>query len=390
MERMVCDLMSGLSDRGVETVLFCTDGKGELYESAPALAKDCGYRKPRFLVIDWGLVFRMARFVRDQRVLLLHAHNHAPTLYCGLVSILTGVPMVVTRHGQGHSSTRRVLLTRLLGMRAKAVVLVSENAKQVAIKNSSASIENSMVLHNGIDTKRFQSAKTEDRETCRVKLGIPRDAIVIGSVGRLSPEKNYSLLVRAFARLVNSDSLSVIGNSGREGVSRPLFPPNNQQPITNNAAPGGFFLLLVGDGPDRSVIEAEIARHNLQDCCHITGMQSEVLPWLQAMDIFCLSSDTEGLSISLLEAGACGLPSVVTDAGGNREIVKDGVSGLVVPMKDEAALAAGFEQLASDAAMRHTMGSAARKIVEDRFSRDAMVEGYMKVYERAVAGRKGD
>jgi len=180
--------------------------------------------------------------------------------------------------------------------------------------------------------------------------------LVIGSVGRLSPEKNYSLLVRAFARVVHGYSLS-------------HNPP---------------YILLVGDGADRANIEAEIVRLNLKGRCFITGLQNEVLPLLQAMDIFCLSSDTEGLSISLLEAGACGLPSVVTDAGGNREIIKDGVSGLVVPRRDEIALAAGFERLANDAALRHTMGEAARKIVENRFSLDTMVDGYVKVYNEVL------
>jgi glycosyltransferase involved in cell wall biosynthesis len=105
------------------------------------------------------------------------------------------------------------------------------------------------------------------------------------------------------------------------------------------------------------------------------------------MDIFCLSSDTEGLSISLLEAGACGLPSVVTHVGGNTEIVADGISGCVVPRRDENALAAALARLADDTALRQTMGQEARRIVEGKYSLTVMVDRYLRVYLRVSAPR---
>jgi glycosyltransferase involved in cell wall biosynthesis len=101
------------------------------------------------------------------------------------------------------------------------------------------------------------------------------------------------------------------------------------------------------------------------------------------MDVFCLSSDTEGLSISLLEAGACGLPCVVTDVGGNAEIVADGLSGCVVPQGGESALAAALERLAADTDLRRKMGLEARKTVERRYSLTAMVDGYKRLYVSA-------
>ena len=141
------------------------------------------------------------------------------------------------------------------------------------------------------------------------------------------------------------------------------------------------FLLLVGDGPERGRIEEEMRRQGVADRCHITGMQSDVLPWLQEMDIFCLSSDTEGLSISLVEAGACGLPSVVTDVGGNREVVVEGETGLLTPKGDEAALAAALEKLTEDRSLRRRIGLAARKRIAEHFSLDQMTAEYRGVYE---------
>ncbi|MEI6149174.1 MAG: glycosyltransferase family 4 protein [bacterium] len=392
MEKMVCDLMAGLATRGVESVVFCTDAEGELYEAVPVAAKACGHRTPGLFVIDWRLLFKMIRFVKAERVVLLHAHNHAPNLYGVLVSLVTGIPVVVTRHGQGYKTCRWKLLTRLLALRARQIVLVSEDARRVAVANHSVSVKKAMVIPNGVDTERYGPKNPESSiqnpeliastTLLRTRLGIPSDALVIGSVGRLSPEKNYPLLVRAFGRMVNRYPL-LFNGGGADSVSRSLHSTHKKEPITNNAASGGF-LLFVGDGPDRKRIEAEIARSNLKAHCHITGMQSEVRRWLRLMDVFCLSSDTEGLSISLLEAAACGLPSVVTDAGGNREVVRDGVSGVVVPVRDEMALVGALERLIHDAALRHDMGAAARRIVEERFSLKAMVDGYVQVYEKAA------
>ena len=485
---MVCDLMAGMSGKceggrlkpesEFTSCLFCTDAEGELYATAQAEAKACGHRKPGLLVIDWRLVWQLARFVRKHRIQLLHAHNHAPNLYGVLVSLLTGVPVVVTRHGQGYKTLRWKILTRLLAWRARRVVLVSDDAKRVAIANHSVPAKKAMVIHNGIDTSRFgpkeavdgrqwtvdgksEYAEGEDKSVeqkvakhakgirlsttqqlnnpttllesnvyglksdvssrLRSTLGIPVDAVVIGSVGRLSPEKNYPLLVRAFSHLVQGKSqlsgcqvaelpasgespagtvvgcqvakLSSVGPSGQTSTTE---QQNNstttrdsaatQQPSNSSTVSSGatVFLLLVGDGNDRARIETELDRLGVRNHCHITGMVSDVRPWLGMMDVFCLSSNTEGLSISLLEAGAIGLPSVVTDVGGNREVIVDGQTGFLVPKGDEHALAKGLNQFVNDEDLRSKMGAASLRNITDNFSFTAMLDAYERLYESAV------
>jgi glycosyltransferase involved in cell wall biosynthesis len=489
MERMVCDLLAAMRqaetldvelptlDRKAEkpfgSSLFCTDAEGELYEGAPVGIKACGHRKQGWFIIDWRLVRQMVRFVREQHVHLLHAHNHAPSLYGTIVSLLTGIPVIVTRHGRGYDTLRWKFLTRLLSLRAKKVVFVSEDARRLAIANGTVSARKAVVIHNGVDTRRFRSGESGYRiqdAGFRKKLGIPSDAVVIGSVGRLSPEKNVPLLVRAFARLLRGETTdyrlqttdpassrkrdyaeaSRIRDTGcrmqdetsgrraegrgqrakgetsdirlqtldqereitepqrvpllggvRGGLGLPLGEtgptPDPQSvvcglPSIAYAAAGGLmsevYLILIGDGPDRGRIEAEMARCGVGDRCFIAGMQSDVLPWLQAMDIFCLSSDTEGLSISLLEAEACGLPAVVTDVGGNREIVQEGVTGCLVARRDEQALGRALGQMAMDAGLRIRMGRAARARILEQFSRGGMVRQYRRIYgAHAEAGR---
>ncbi|MEI8122922.1 MAG: asparagine synthase (glutamine-hydrolyzing), partial [bacterium] len=157
MERMVCDLMGGLQARGIQSVLCCTDEKGELYDGAPAVAKFCGHRESGFLVIDWKLACQIRRFARDNHVNVLHAHNHAPHLYAALLSFFTGLPVVATRHGQGYHDKFRVkFLKRFLAGKTSPMVLVSEDAQKVSVENHSLSADDvTTVIPNGIDTARF-------------------------------------------------------------------------------------------------------------------------------------------------------------------------------------------------------------------------------------------
>lgn len=353
LERMVCDLIAGLKAQGVPSVIFCLDEPGDLYDRVSADAKSAGQRTPGWGVVDWKLVFQIRRFVLAHRVSVIHAHNASPHLYGVLVSVLTGIPVVTTTHGQGYQETGRVrFLRRILALRTRAVILVSDDTKRAAMRAGLLSERQSWIIPNGIDTTVF-TPSIETTRASSVHEGISEKAVVMGSVGRLSAEKNYPLLLRAFARVAER----------LDG-----------------------FLVLVGDGSDRVRIEAEIARLNIKDRCRITGMQMDVLPWLRRMDIFCLSSDTEGLSISLLEAGACGLPCVVTDVGGNAEIVANGVTGWVVPRGEENALVTALERLAGDRQVREQMGQEARRRVESRYSLAAMVDGYMRVYASVCKG----
>jgi glycosyltransferase involved in cell wall biosynthesis len=116
------------------------------------------------------------------------------------------------------------------------------------------------------------------------------------------------------------------------------------------------------------------------------GTQEDVRPWLECMDVFCLSSITEGTSMTLLEAGACGLPSVVTDVGGNREIVGNNASGIVVPAGDERAFAEALERLYADRSLRVQLGTEARRRVKDGYSAEQMIRAYEQVYREVLEG----
>jgi len=129
-----------------------------------------------------------------------------------------------------------------------------------------------------------------------------------------------------------------------------------------------------------------VQAEGVADSVILPGVRDDVKEWLQCMDVFCLSSDQEGTSITLLEAGACGVASVVTAVGGNPEIVSDGETGLVVPSGSEEDMVKAFADLRSDPSRTRQMGTAARARIEEKYSLDAMVAKYMEVYRSAVCG----
>jgi len=353
MERVVCELLASSKD-----FLFCTDSEGQLYEGALAQAKICVGRQARLLVVDWVVVWKLVRFIHAHKIECLHAHNHVAHLYAVLASVLTRVPVVVTLHGQGYFDTPRTLkLRRWLSRLTRVVVVVSKDVGDVVVKSGAVPREKIKIIPNGVDTISFSPSPFRGDGWSE---GVA--PVCIGSIGRLASEKNYPLLIRAFAVLEKAKELKEAGS--------PRPTPR---------------LLLIGDGSERGAIEALIREFGLEKQCTLAGMQTDVLPWLHQMDLFCLSSDTEGLSMTLLEACACGLPCVVTDVGGNAEIVADGISGFVVPRGDVNALSVALTRLMADAELRRQMGQAARRIVEEKFSLAAMVEGYEQVYADIVA-----
>jgi glycosyltransferase involved in cell wall biosynthesis len=248
-----------------------------------------------------------------------------------------------------------------------------------------------MIIPNGVDAFRFSPAASK-------RAGV--SPVCIGSIGRLAPEKNYPLLLRAFSRLIAGQTESEKGaiasniittgktsfNIDRQDAQDKGLGDSSCKSCISMLTPR---LLLVGDGSERGHIESVIRELGMTERCTLAGMQSNVLPWLHQMDVFCLPSDTEGLSMTLLEACACGLPCVVTDVGGNAEIVTQGVSGYVVPRGDIEALSVAVDRLIASVELRQQMGQAARAIVEERYSLAAMVVAYETLYANVKSGESG-
>ena len=346
LETVVIGLVDGNRSRGVRPHLGCLYGFGAQGHDVDPDGCWIGSLDKNGRL---KTLISLSKYVRVHEIDVIHTHNPQPHLFGVLAGALSRTPVVHTKHGRNYpGNAKRVWLNRQLSRFTKKVVAVSEAAAEVARDIERVPPAKLMVILNGIDTTKFAPSTDSQSATSDV---------TIGTVGRLSKEKNYPMLVRAFV------------------ILRRQLPNLDTQ------------LLFVGDGPERPAIDAEARKQGVHEHCEFAGMQSEVEVWLKRIDVFCLSSITEGTSMTLLEAGASGVPAVVTDVGGNGEIVADGKSGVVVPAGDEEALSGALVRLVEDKEVREQMGVAARQRIIERYSIESMVEAYAEVYGEAISGR---
>lgn len=352
LERVALDLARGARALGVTPLLASLERGGDLAEQAKALGMEVLFlgKRPG---IDLGVAGRLRRELLARRVDILHAHNQAPAFYGGLAARLSGIPAVCTRHGASFGkSYSHQWLSRLGARLCRYTVCVGQDARQVALSRDRTPESRLRLIYNGVDTDAYRPDERA-RQQVRAELGLSPGQPVLISVGRLSPEKDYPSLLRALASL--------------------------PQP-----AP---VLLLVGDGSERAALE-ELARQ--LDCpARLLGLRQDVPRLLGAADVFVLPSLSEGISIAILEAMACGLPVLATAVGGNPELVADGLTGMLTPPAQPQALAAALSRLLEQPETRQAMGQAARQTAQSRFSLRAAVQSYVALYRDALNRSEG-
>jgi sugar transferase (PEP-CTERM/EpsH1 system associated) len=305
-----------------------------------------------------GMVLRVRHALRELCPDVVHTHQLATLLYGGAAARSLGVPVVVhTEHGRERYATR--LKTRLLGRTAGRFCdvfycLTADMAGEVRAARIVPD-RKLRVIHNGIDIAKFQAATDDDRAATRGSLGVPTDAPLIGTVGRLSEVKRQDVLIRAFARV------------------RQTVPTAH--------------LVLVGDGPLLSELQSLAAALDVADAVHFAGYQPHSGPFLRAMDVFALTSRSEGMPQAVLEASVIGLPVVASRVGGLPEVIEEGVTSLMFPSGDDAALAAALCDLLSDPTRRRALGSAARARVETKFSVARMAGDYHRDFLQLLQAR---
>jgi glycosyltransferase involved in cell wall biosynthesis len=350
-ERVALDLASGQLARGheVTAVSLAPPPDGPL--AAELAARGIALRTvPKRDGFDPTLPIRLALHFVQLHLDIVHTHNPQPLIYGALASKCARAGVVHTKHGANPDGGRRLRLRRAAARFADVFVAVSETTAEIARRNREVGERKLRTIPNGIDLSRFfpdASARAEVRR----ELGIPEDAWVAGTVGRLAPEKEQALLILALAPLLANHS------------ARPRH------------------LLIVGDGPERARLEDAVAALGEPGTrVHLTGARKDVPRLLRALDAFVLSSSTEGLPLVIPEAMASGLPVVSTAVGGIPGVVEEGETGFLVAAGDGAALAARLERLASEPALVERFGRRARQIALDRYSADRMVRDYLDVY----------
>lgn len=357
LERMVIDLAIAQRDAGHRSRVVCLFESGALAGELQAQGIDVqACHKGNGL--DLGAIGRLRQCLRTTPDAIVHTHN--ATAHYHAVAAGVGLPRartLNTRHGMATAqpSRRGEWLYRRAMPRTDVVAAVCEAARACFAQQGVRPRERLLAVPNGICVERFSAASDARRRALRNVLGLADGVRIVGTVGRLNPVKDQAALLRAFAQAQRMDA----GNSA---------------------------LVLVGDGALRSALEAQAAALGIGDAVHFLGDRSDVQHLLQGFDLFVLSSLSEGYSMALLEACASALPIIATDVGGNREIVADGVNGVLAAPGRDDALAGAIAMLLREPERAARMGLAGRDWALREASIGAMAKRYEMLYRGNYSG----
>lgn len=292
----------------------------------------------------------MARFVRKEKIDLIHAHTRVTQIAAFWIRLLAGTPYVTTAHGFYEPRIGR----RLFPAWGERAIAISEPVGEDLALTHGVPREKIRVVYNGVDMAEIRSlvSKRDSREVRR-EYGIPEGALVVGIIARLIAEKGHANLIRAVKSL-------------EEVLPR-------------------LALLIAGEGRERRRLESLIHELGLNGRVRFTGNLKEVSKPLSATDLFVLPATwREGFGLSVVEAMACGIPVVVTKTWALASLVQDRVNGILVDPESPAEIAAAIRTVAEDPALRQRMGEAGQRTAVERFSIERMARELESVYEEVV------
>jgi glycosyltransferase involved in cell wall biosynthesis len=351
-EEMVLNLVRHLPDR-FEPCVTCINQAGPMGEEIRktgvpfrVLGLDPGVRRP------WHLL-GIARHLRDVQPDIVHTFLLTASLYGRLAAMLARVPIIIGTEVNIYEDkrTHHALAECVLMRGTDRVVVSAESVRDFYIRQVHADPARVDVVYNAVDWSQLQTTMAPG--ALRASVGVPADAPLAGIIARLTEQKAHRYLFDAMATTLSLESLH---------------------------------LLVVGDGGLRDDLRARVDRLGLSARVHFLGARRDLGNLLAAIDLFVIPSLWEGLPLSMVLAMGAGLPVVATRVAGIPEVVQDGVTGLLVPPADVAALGGGLARLVSDPAFGRTLGAAAAAFVQPRFGVDGYVDAITSLYDRLLAG----
>jgi glycosyltransferase involved in cell wall biosynthesis len=306
-------------------------------------------RRPLHPLHDVLGLIELYRLFRRERPAIVHANSSKAGILGRVAALAARVPVrLFTVHGWAFKAHRglaaRVYLwaDRAMSPLTTTTICVADGELEAGIRAKTSRPDRTVVIHNGVELDRPQRRPG------------PRPApATLLSVGRFRPPKDFTTLVRAMAAL----------------------------------EPGTARLRIAGDGPDRASLEREIATLDLHETVELLGTRTDVDELLAAADVFVLSSDSEGLPMSVLEAMAAGLPVIASAVGGVPELVVDKETGALVPPRDSQALAAAIREIAGDPQLRDRLGQAGRRRAQHEFSLETCRQRHLDLYRDLLRKR---
>lgn len=353
LQRLVVDISRYL-DKSQYQVTVCALREGGMLENELANNNIKVIKLPAAQNgVDYLAFWKLYKILRDERPHIIHTHNTQPFVEGGLAAFLAKVPVCIhTEHGRQFPDKKRYMFAEwLFSHYVDQIVAVSESAKKDLVTYEKISADKIKVIMNGVNGNKYNG--TIDRNKKLKELGIDTNYdFILGFAGRLSPEKGLTYLLKA---------MSIIVNKYRNTL-----------------------LLIAGEGVLMADLKKETEQLNLNNNIMFLGPRSDIPEIMKLLDIFVLPSLREGLPLVLLEAAAASLPIVATDVGGNKEIVTDGLNGLLVKPQDEQSLFKAIEYFIINEDIRKNYGQHSFDIFRNRFSIDSMIEAYEDIYHKCL------
>ena len=351
-------LVSGSLARGEDSMAFVADAHGVEIVRIDELGREISPLR------DLLATIRLARLIRKERPHILHTHTAKAGTVGRVAALMAGSkrpPIVVhTFHGhvlRGYFGPVRSLLFRLLerwlAAGTTALVAVSPQVRDDLVALGVAPRERFVVIRLGIELDERVASKQDGRDESRRYLGIPGDRFAVGWIGRMTAVKRTDDVLLAFKRL---------RELGVDAV-----------------------LCMVGDGPDRALLEQRAHELGVTRDTVFLGYQEDVAPFYAAFDVLVLPSGNEGTPVSVIEALAAERPVVATRVGGVPDVVRDGEDGFLVEAGATDDLAARLARLARDPALRARMGKQGRERVLPRYAVERLVDDVDELYRSLLS-----
>ncbi|MEW6379739.1 MAG: glycosyltransferase [bacterium] len=325
---------------------------------------------PMRFTFDWANLAQLFRYLKAERIHLLHTHGYRSDIVGLLCARAARIPVITTLHGwtatdrkvQGYEGIQRRILPFF-----DAIIAVSEEIKDRLIRQRGIKPGKIRVLQNAVRIPLGEEDRASPlaagrvvaagRQHTRRQFGCDPDALVIGFVGRLSPEKNPADLLTVVSLLI------------------PRLPK--------------LVCWIVGEGPLRPYLERQAGELGIARQVCFLGFQADMGSIYQALDVLAITSRTEGTPLALLEAMAFGLPVVSMRVGGVGALLEQGIDGLLVNPGDMAGMAESLARVLTDPLLAGKLGSAARKKIRARFAVDGWIKKIQEVYGECL-GKKPD
>ena len=351
-ETVFIDLITHLPREKYRSIVVIR-GKGWVYEElcrrgiTPVLLDAKGS-------FNWRYLKALVSLIRREKVDIIQSHLLGSNVYSALAGLLSRKPVVATFHGAVDVAERERFLSikfAAINFGATAIVAVSEDLRDNIVKRTSLRADKTQVIYNGINTSSFLRPKSD---AMRQRFGWSRSDIIVGSLGNIRPAKAYDVLLQAASLLKQYE--------------------HSYRFIIAGHYKGKLYQQLLA-------LKAEL---KLDDHVYFLGFNDDPADFLSNLDLFLLSSDSEGFSIATIQAMAAGLPVIATRSGGPEEIITDGENGCLVAPRNPKQIADAIESLTREIDIRNRIAITGQQHAIGTFGIQRMIDMYEKIYLHLV------